>query len=292
MRNNIWFLILALFLPTWVWGQPSDPKDVSQFSPRKQPRYEFGVGGGAFHVPDYPGAKETRTRVIALPYFIYRGDILRADRDDGLRGRFINEDNIEGDISFNAAFNSNSEDNNTRANMPDIDWMGEVGPRLQIHFSKNPAHAVKLALPLRFVFAMDVESWEFFADDLGLTFNPELSITHRGILGPLTILRASVGGTWAGERLMDYFYEVKPQYATPQRPVYNAKEGYLSTDVGLSIVHFIPKLKAALFVGMSWNMYQDATNRSSPLLRDETTETYAVGLLWSLYQSRELADAN
>ena len=44
-----------------------------------KPLYEAGVGMGAFYAPHYPGANQYRDRYIGLPFFIYRGKVLKAD---------------------------------------------------------------------------------------------------------------------------------------------------------------------------------------------------------------------
>ena len=44
------------------------------------PLWEAGVFGGTAATPAYPGSSERSTRTLALPYLIYRGKVLRADR--------------------------------------------------------------------------------------------------------------------------------------------------------------------------------------------------------------------
>ena len=58
----------------------------SHFLDEKQPKYELGVGAIGLQSPFYPGAGQSRFRVIPFPFFIYRGEVFRAD-DEGTRAR-------------------------------------------------------------------------------------------------------------------------------------------------------------------------------------------------------------
>ena len=57
----------------------------------EKPLWEFGLGAGALAFPDYRGSDEARIYPVPVPYFVYRGPILKADRD-GLRGKLFNRD--------------------------------------------------------------------------------------------------------------------------------------------------------------------------------------------------------
>jgi len=47
----------------------------------EKPLWELGVGLAVIQMPDYPGADESRTYVLPYPYFIYRGDILKIEKE-------------------------------------------------------------------------------------------------------------------------------------------------------------------------------------------------------------------
>ena len=57
----------------------------------KLPLWEAGVGVGAVAVPAYKGSATYRTFAAPLPYFVYRGEIFRANRD-GLRANLWQSD--------------------------------------------------------------------------------------------------------------------------------------------------------------------------------------------------------
>ena len=63
------------------------------------PLWEAGVFGGTAVTPAYPGSNERSTRTLALPYLVYRGEVLRADRS-GVGARLVNTDRTEFDVGF------------------------------------------------------------------------------------------------------------------------------------------------------------------------------------------------
>ena len=63
------------------------------------PLWEAGVFGGTAVTPSYPGSSERSTRTLALPYLIYRGKVLRADRS-GVGARLLNTDKTELDVGL------------------------------------------------------------------------------------------------------------------------------------------------------------------------------------------------
>jgi hypothetical protein len=81
------------------------------------PKWE--VGGVALGVDQqaYPGSDQRVRRALALPYVIYRGDILRADRD-GAGFRAFRSRDVELDVSAAAAFGSSANDVAARRGLP------------------------------------------------------------------------------------------------------------------------------------------------------------------------------
>lgn len=244
------------------------------------PKWEAGVAAGAFYLPDYPGADESRSRFLPLPYVIYRGEIIKADRQGGIRGLFFKNNRMDFDLSFGAGFPARSGENKAREGMPDLDWMGELGPRLSFHLHKGPVVRLDLALPVRYVFTTDLQHW----NSRGYIFNPELKFRHRALFDSRTLFSANLGAMWGTEDLADYFYEVSPQYVRSDRPAYDARSGFMGYRTSLSAVRIFSR-EVVGFLGVSKSFYSDAKNRSSPLLRDVETESYFMGVAWMLHAS-------
>ena len=90
------------------------------------------LGGVALGVSQsvYPGADQQVNRALALPYFIYRGDVLRADRETaGIRA--LKTENFELDVGFAGAFGAGSETIEARQGMRKLGTLVELGPRLK-----------------------------------------------------------------------------------------------------------------------------------------------------------------
>lgn len=276
MKRLVLFLLLFSVV---VSAQPQVSEDI--LYPRL-PRWEAGVGLGIVHLPDYPGADEERARYLPLPFFVYRGEVIRSDRDGGLRGRFINSERLEFDLSFGAAFPARSENNSARTDMPDLDWMGEIGPRLIYHLYKGRMIKLDFALPIRYAFSTDMRDFDF----QGYVFDPEIKFRHRALFDADSFFSASMGPIWATEELMDYFYEVSPTFVTAERPLYDAESGFMGFNTSVSFGRKFPNHVTA-FVGVSKNYYADAANRGSPLLRDIETESYFFGIVWTFMHSSE-----
>ena len=116
----------------------------------EKPLWEFGLGAGAIAFPDYRGSDEARVYPVPVPYFVYRGPFLKADRD-GLRGKLFNREYVELDLSVGATIPVNSSDNAARRGMPDLKPTLELGPSVEVHLWRSADRDVKfdLVMPLR-----------------------------------------------------------------------------------------------------------------------------------------------
>jgi outer membrane scaffolding protein for murein synthesis (MipA/OmpV family) len=273
--------LAALLLTAPAAAQETAPNAARQTGEVRLPVFEAGVAGGGGWLPDYPAADQNHLRGIALPYVIYRGEVLRAD-DQGVRGRVLRGERLGLDLSFSGAFPSSSDDNRARRGMPDLDWQGEVGPALRLTLWRDPLQPrrVNLELPVRAVFSSDLTSVHY----RGVVFSPELAYEDRNIGFPGARLRIGAGPIIATSRLHRYFYEVAPEFALPDRPAYRAKGGYLGTRVQFS--YRVPLTRQISFVGGGRvENFGGAANADSPLHRQDWNWTVALGFAWSFYSS-------
>ncbi len=249
----------------------------------EKPLWELGLMAGGGLLPDYPAAAQNHFQWLALPYFAYRGKFLRSDKKGLLRGRFFKSDRVELDISLKGSFPADSEDNTARRGMPDLDWLGEVGPRLQITLAKAARDAkVELEFPLRAVFSTDFSG----LDSQGAVFAPELAYQHERFLD-FAEVKLSLSASYGTEKLAEYFYAVPARYATASRAAYQAESGYMGSK--LQLVMFKPlNRRWRLFAGLGADFHQGSANEKSPLFRDKTTMSVGFGFIWSVLQSRTM----
>lgn len=252
--------------------------------PLPRPKWEIGVAAIAFTVADYPASDEYRTRMLPVPYFVYRGKTLRADQQ-GSRLRRKLTPNAELSVSGGGAFAVDSGGSDARDGMPDLGYLLELGPNVRLSWA-GPVRGSRylLNLPLRGVLSIGDPgvNWR------GAVFAPELAYVQTRLLDDETSVRISLATTFATQALHDYFYAVDPQYATSGRPAYAASEGYLGSSLGVVASHpFNRQLRG--FVSLRYYDYAGAANTGSPLFRDDDGYTAAVGLSWSLALSPDPA---
>ena len=245
------------------------------------PLWEFGAGAFAVSQQAYPGASEQVQRGLALPFLIYRGEYLRADRDTvGLRA--INQPGYELDIGFAGAFGSRADDSEARRGMPELGTLVEFGPRLKWHLGTVSGDGrLRAEFALRGVFDLD----DKFRNK-GISFEPRLVWEQRGVGN--WRYGASAGALFGNRKLADTFYSVAPADALPGRPAYSAEGGLIAWRLGVSASHEVtPDLR--LFVFGRLDSVAGAANRASPLVQETTGGSVGVGLAYTFARSSRRA---
>ena len=244
-----------------------------------EPLWEAGIGGGGVYAPDYPGSDEHNANGLAAPYVIYRGDIFRLGDGSIVKGVVLETERFEFDISFDASFDADSDDNDARLGMPDLDFLGEVGPQLTVNLGEYHRGELQLALPVRAVFSTDFSD----LDHRGYVFNPQISYDLDEFFESFDIF-LQLGATFATEELHDYFYQVEERYATSSRMVYDAEAGYMGSELVTAFSYRVTD-RVRFFTGLQVSYYGATANEDSPLLLDEITSSVGAGFVWSIYES-------
>ena len=63
--------------------EPGPDVDAGLSPGSKRPLWELGLGVAGLRLPDYRGADQSRAYALPLPYIVYRGTWLKADREIG-----------------------------------------------------------------------------------------------------------------------------------------------------------------------------------------------------------------
>lgn len=266
------------------------PARAEQSAAPALPLWEVGVGAGAGWLPDYPAADQGRVRALALPVIRYRGEFLRSDERGLLRGRLMRNRDLELDVSFAGAFPAASQDNDARRGMPDLDWMGEVGPRLLWTLARSPdgAPAVQVDIPLRAVLSTDFRSG---VRHEGWVFHPTASWTTRDMVGSGVTLRLSGGPMLADRALADTFYGVAPAFATAARPAWRGRAGYMGSTLAVTASRPLTD-RVTLLGRVEGRSHHGAANRASPLHRSDTGISAGLALTVTLARSTTLVPAD
>ena len=265
--------LLALWLAAPALAQTRPAADL--------PLWELGVGGFGVSQQAYPGASEQVRRGLVLPFLIYRGEYLRADRDT-LGFRAINQPRYEVDIGFAGAFGSRADDSEARRGMPELGTLVEFGPRLKWHLGPVSADGgARAEFALRGVFDLD----DKFRNK-GVSFEPRLVWERRG--AGSWRYGASAGALFGNRKLADTFYGVAPADALPGRPAYTAEGGLIALRLGASASREItPDLRLFLFGRL--DSVAGAANRASPLVQKTTGGSVGVGLAYTFARSSRRA---
>jgi outer membrane protein len=244
----------------------------------KLPLWELGVGAGAITTPAYPGADTHSSRFLALPFLLYRGEVLRSDQS-GIGARLLHSDVAEFDIGFAASLPAHSKDVAARAGMGDLGTLIEFGPRLKLKLADiDETSRVRFELPLRAV----IEARAGVRRQ-GWTIEPRFVYDRRETNGDWA-WDAHIGAVFGDTRINRYFYEVRPQEATPERPAYRAQSGLMLVRTGVFASRKLnPDLR--FFGFLRYESYAGAANRDSPLVKQDTGASAGVGFAWTFARS-------
>lgn len=251
------------------------------------PLWEFGFGVGGLFFNDYRGAKTMHAYPAPVPYFIYRGKFLQADRD-GLHGLLFNRRYLELEISANATAPVFSHNSAIRAGMPNLEPTIELGPALLWHLWRRGDERMRLDahLPLREAFTVTSRP-----EAIGAVFAPSLNLDYLGA-GRLTGWNFGVmaGPLYAQRRYHEYFYGVEPQFATASRPAYEAPGGYAGSQLLFATTKRFTNYWVGAYLRHDW--LAGAVFDGSPLIQQRSYWAGGVGFVWMISASSRMVDAH
>ena len=161
--------------------------------------------------------------------------------------------------------------------MPNLEWLGEIGPRLTIDLMSNPkGSSLRLGIPLRGAFSTDFKRYR----DVGYVFAPELLLDMPRIFGGRVDAFSLLTVNFADRRFQNYFYEVRSEFARPGRPAYTSRGGYFQSDISLGLTVPVPSLNLKIFTYGSLQSLKGAANENSPLVKTNFNSTVSLVLIW------------
>lgn len=241
-------------------------------APVERPLWEIGLGAAALRLPHYRGSDQSRNWLLPLPYFVYRGEVFKADRE-GARLTLLEHGPVEFDLSVNAGPPTRSRDNDARRGMDDLDPTFEAGPNLKLGLARGTAWKLELRLPLRAVLTV-----EGTPDFLGWAATPNLSLDRRLPGGWNLGLQA--GPVLGSRRLHDHYYGVAPAEAAAGRPEYRAHGGH----GGAQALAALSRRHGSQWLGafVRADTVRGATFADSPLVRRRSHLSFGIAWAWVL----------
>lgn len=246
-----------------------------------KPKWEFGAVVANINTPLYPASKNQHNKLLTVPYFIYRGDVIRIGDKSIVSAVAVEKPTYKVDLSLRAAFKTNSEDSKVRAGMPELDYLFEFGPKFSFLVHDKKTHETWLDLQFRGVFSTDFSN----VKQRGYAFEPSIYWKTDNLFFDNSVTTISISSTIASKKTHQYFYSVDNQYVTEQRGSYSANSGYLGTSL-LFRQNFEINGNYNIFLGLKLNSWQGSRSENSPLFEEKLTYSFVLGLKWNLYQSK------
>lgn len=263
----LFFLLFGLSLPATA----IDRADIGR------PKWEAGLGLVALYHPFYLGADQGKFYMLPVPYFVYRGEYIRAGRG-GLRGEIYESERLDLRISIGGSLPVSSDDSKAREGMEDIDLLVEAGPSLQYKLLETPTQMWRLDLPVRGVFSLGSR----FLRQEGWITNP--GVRHEFYIGNWTVTsRLSV--VFSDRHYHAYIYDVGYADVTPDRPYFRSRSGYTGTKAGIGVRRRI----GDYYVGARLSYYNlhGAVNSDSPLMKKNEYLSASLAVAWVFGESEE-----
>ena len=248
----------------------------------EKPLWEAGIGVATVSFPAYRGSDQRHNFLLPSPYFVYRGEFLKADRD-GVRAELFDSDLAE--LTFSVALSppASSDEIRARAGMPDLKANVELGPQLNLTLwrTENRARQLKLLLPMRAAFTLEKQS-----RSLGWVVHPKLNLDITDLSGlPGWNLGMQLGPLFGDRKQHNYFYGVDAAYATADRPAYAAGGGFAGMQYVVGVSKRYPKHWVGAF--LRYDNLSGARFVDSPLVRTRNYVAAGVAISWILGESAE-----
>ncbi len=249
---------------------------------RQLPLWELGLGVATLRVPDYRGSDQSTNYALPLPFFVYRGEWLRADRE-GARAVLLDTKRFDVDVSLAAAVPARN--NAAREGMAELPPRIEFGPSTNVQFWRAADRSAKfeLRMPLRAAYTVQRSP-----RNVGWTLNPHLNLDLRDVGGGWDVGVQS-GAVLGDRRFHNFLYGVAPGEATAQRPAYDARAGY----AGWLALAGVSRRFDALWVGAfaRYDNLSGSVVRASPLVKTDHNVTFGVAVSWIFSTSDRLVFA-
>lgn len=244
------------------------------------PKYEFGVGFGTVHFEQYPSSDQSSNITLPFPTFQYRGSILRADDKEGAKIYLARGENWIVDLSGTGFPALESNKNEARSGMPDLPWMGALGPQADYHIGPDFHFKVGVYQTL----TTNFQSLQARGAIIDVKLNYTYSWTDTCETSLSTVLRS------ATKEYHELYFGVPGEFATTSRPKYEPQAGFVSAN--FSIFQSLQKGPVGYYLGLGVTDYTSSINRASPLQKNDRNVNFLIGVTYDLYRSETLASSN
>ncbi len=244
--------------------------------------WELGVFGGAVRIPHYRGSDEYSVYAFPFPYFLYRGEILRAGRD-GVKGVFWSAERMESALSFGGSAPPRG-DTEARQGMSKLGAVGEVGPAIRVFLTQpRKPNLLTTTAGVRGAISLDTDdydvAWQGFRGGVSAHYRNQTLLDRAGV-----VLRLTADLDFADQTYHRYYYGVRPEEAAPGRPAYSPFGGYAGCSIAASCSR---QLTDNLAVGIYYrhDNIAGAAYADSPLVKTENNHVIGCAVIWRFFRS-------
>lgn len=246
--------------------------------------WEIRLAAFGQHAPAYPASSEPNLTLLPIPIPVYRGSFLNfgENLDQVARGEIAETRRLRLGIDLNFTFGEDSSEIEVRQGMPDLDFMLEIGPELEIKLDNRTPEQGEVFLAFQLRAGVSFNGAD--PSSQGVLLNPELEYRRDQAFGGDNLLSLRWKPTWASEDFMDYYYEVDPLFATAQRPAYDATGGYLGSKFTAALTRQINE-RLVFGISASYFLNSGAENEASPLYLEDSGFSIQAAFIWTLWES-------
>lgn len=262
--------INSFSLCSFIWAALSLAAQSQAESVHEPSYWQWGLGVGAYYVPDYPGAKHAHQVITPIPYIRYDGPYLRL-RNGRISTVLFDSDRFKLDLSADGTPPVKSKAGSQRDGMPELDPVLETGPALQYTLLQNHASRLLLDVSLRYGIATDLSH----SQGIGWLANPRLtySLKHQGWR-----FRTSAGPIYADSEHNTYYYGVADAFSNAERPSFNAPGGYKGFLWSLGLQKKVKQLKYDAYLRCTYLNNSDIED--SPLIENHQSVLGGLAVTW------------
>ncbi|MDE2401426.1 MAG: MipA/OmpV family protein [Burkholderiales bacterium] len=276
-------LILTAMLCAWA-VQARAQTDAPAGHGALKPLWEAGMGAAALSLPDYRGSDQSREYVLPMPYLVYRGEFIKADRD-GAYAQLFNNRHVKLGLAASANLPVSGNKNRAREGMPSLSGSLEVGPALDLSLYQSPDGQVRLKfrLPISGGITLGHES----LSSTGWQAAPHLNVDIANVAGLSGWnLGALIGPIYADQHRNAYYYDVAPQYARADRPAFESAGGYAGSQFATALSKRFDRYWVGAFV--RYDSLRGAVFEDSALVKKKSYFAAGIGMAWIFGQSSTL----
>ncbi len=233
---------------------------------------EVGLGLSTAHVPHYVGSDQAEQYYVPFPYIRYRSDRLNIDRN-GIQTKLWQRGRWNLELSFGGAVRVDSEKNDAREGMDDLDFILEAGPALRYYVlgKRSEDNVLFFEMPIRSAISTDFTELE----RRGFSLNPRAIWRRAYMMNQYEVRpQLSLGLRSATQEYHDYIYGVTASFATSERAQYDASGGYGGWQVSYGTAVLWSNYMVGGFV--RYVNINGAVFEGSPLVKQNTSVIFGL----------------